>query len=1083
MLTPSFRSAHALFFFLRHSLLLFLAVLSLSGPLAAQADKETQQLQLGQPIKRALAGGQQHTYSITLTAGAFFHVVVDQRGIDVLIRFIDPDGRERAVIDRWNDTQGLEPFSIVAAQTGRYQLIIEPLSSAAAPGHYIITLTELRRATAQDRARVRAEMTALNSYMAAQKLRREESIESLHKAVAKYKESLPFWRAAQDELGVTSTLTYIGESLALLEQKQQAINYYMQALPRWRALKGKGGEAETLHNIAVNYYELGETSKALAFYDQALPAWRAAEDRVGEAATLSSIGRVYDTLGQLQQALDYYSRALPLARAAGDRFWEGHIIHNIGMAYNSLGEQQRSLEYFHEALELSQQMHDPDNEAHLLHHIGEVYLSLGDTQQALKFLNQALPISHANEDLIDEATTLNHLGGVYYLLADYQRALAYYNQALQIRRTAGYHIGTAETLRHIGATYLALGQDEKSFAYLREALALSRSIGERRGEAETLSDMARVYRARGQLAEAVSQVAAAIEIAESLRHNLISPELRTSYFATVQDYYALYIDLLMQQHRQQPTSAYAAEALRTSERAHARSLLETLNEANANIRQGVDAGLLARERSLQQLLDAKAQIQVKLLSSPQTEAQGRALAHDLDSLTAELQAVEAQIRQTSPRYAALTQPQPLTPQEIQTQVLDSDTVLLEYALGPERSYLWAVTPTAITSYELPKRAEIETVARAFYTFLHTPPQQAASNAATKREIGGELQQQARAQGAQAAAQLSRMLLAPVAASLGKKRLLIVADGALQYIPFAALPVPERAANTAAAPSLIIEHEIVSLPSASTLAVLRHEAGEHKAATKTLAVLADPVFERMDERLKPNAGQAQVNAATPATPMNEARGLGLGVVLSAQESGVAAADLRIPRLLATRREADAISALAPPAARLEALDFAANRAAATDPALADYRFVHFATHGLLDSQHPELSGLLLSMFDEQGRAQDGFLRAHEVFNLKLNADVVVLSACQTGLGKEVKGEGLVGLTRGFMYAGVPRVVVSLWSVNDAATAELMTRFYRGMLVEKLRPAQALQAAQVSMLRDKRFSAPFYWAAFTLQGEWR
>jgi len=146
-------------------------------------------------------------------------------------------------------------------------------------------------------------------------------------------------------------------------------------------------------------------------------------------------------------------------------------------------------------------------------------------------------------------------------------------------------------------------------------------------------------------------------------------------------------------------------------------------------------------------------------------------------------------------------------------------------------------------------------------------------------------------------------------------------------------------------------------------------------------------------------------------------------------------------------------------------------------------VHFATHGFLNSQHPELSGLMFTMFDEEGRAQDGFLRAHEVFNLKLSAEVVVLSACQTGLGKEVRGEGLVGLTRGFMYAGAPRVVVSLWSVSDAATAELMTRFYRGMLVEKLRPAKALQAAQVSLLGDKRFNAPFYWAAFTLQGEWR
>ncbi|MET0465126.1 MAG: CHAT domain-containing protein, partial [Chitinophagaceae bacterium] len=453
-----------------------------------------------------------------------------------------------------------------------------------------------------------------------------------------------------------------------------------------------------------------------------------------------------------------------------------------------------------------------------------------------------------------------------------------------------------------------------------------------------------------------------------------------------------------------------------------------------------------------------------------------------ENLRTELQQVETQIRQTSPRYAALTQPQPLTLAEIQTQALDADTLLLEYALGKDRSYLWLVTTTAIKSYELPKRTEIEAAAREFYLSVSQSPQASANDVTAKREIGSTLRQQAQARSEQAAARLSRMLLAPAATLLGKKRLLIVADGALQFVPFAALPELSSEGG-GAKPPLIVEHEIVSLPSASTLAVLKRKAGEHKATTKTLAVLADPVFERADERFKTHASQPDAHINMLNTLEDKSRDLGVIAEKSARESGLAEMDLRIPRLPATRREADAISALAPPHARLKVLDFAANRGAATDPALADYRFVHFATHGFINSQHPELSGIMFSMFNEQGQAQDGFLRTHEVFNLKLNADVVVLSACQTGLGKEVKGEGLVGLTRGFMYAGVPRVVVSLWSVNDEVTAELMTRFYKGMLTDKLRPAQALQAAQASMLREPRYSAPFYWAAFTLQGEWR
>src|SRR6266496_2573465 len=166
----------------------------------------------------------------------------------------------------------------------------------------------------------------------------------------------------------------------------------------------------------------------------------------------------------------------------------------------------------------------------------------------------------------------------------------------------------------------------------------------------------------------------------------------------------------------------------------------------------------------------------------------------------------------------------------------------------------------------------------------------------------------------------------------------------------------------------------------------------------------------------------------------------------------------------------------------ALDFAANRTTAMGAEVSKYRFVHFATHGFLNSRHPELSGIVLSLVDQEGRAQDGFLRAHEIYNLKLPADLVVLSGCRTGLGKEIKGEGLVGLTRAFMYAGAARVMVSLWDVNDEATAELMKRFYGGLLGRnKLSPAAALRAAQVSMASDKRWSSPYYWAAFTLQGE--
>jgi CHAT domain-containing protein len=280
--------------------------------------------------------------------------------------------------------------------------------------------------------------------------------------------------------------------------------------------------------------------------------------------------------------------------------------------------------------------------------------------------------------------------------------------------------------------------------------------------------------------------------------------------------------------------------------------------------------------------------------------------------------------------------------------------------------------------------------------------------------------------------------------------------------------------------LIVKHEIVSLPSASTLAVLRRELAGRAPAPKAIAVLADPVFGADDPRVKKSGAPLVATRRTEATPIRADAPL-LERALRSFNSSPERAGLA--RLLLSRDEAEAISAAVPASDGLKALDFQANRALATSSDLSRYRIVHFATHGLLNTEHPELSGLVLSLVDERGQPQDGFLRLHDIYNLKLNAELVVLSACQTGLGKEIKGEGLVGLTRGFMYAGAARVAASLWRVDDYATSVLMKRFYRGLLQEKLRPAAALRQAQLEMLKQRQWRSPFYWGAFVLQGEWR
>jgi CHAT domain-containing protein len=341
---------------------------------------------------------------------------------------------------------------------------------------------------------------------------------------------------------------------------------------------------------------------------------------------------------------------------------------------------------------------------------------------------------------------------------------------------------------------------------------------------------------------------------------------------------------------------------------------------------------------------------------------------------------------------------------------------------------------------LPGRSEIEALARRAY-----------AEVSVNDPAGG--------QGATAA--LGRFLLGPADLPQGK-RLAIVAEGALEYIPFAALRTSPRAAP------LIAGHEIVTLPSASTLALLRLETEGRAVAAKQVAVLADPVFRRDDPRV----------TGTPAAETG-GRERSQEVDRAAKESGL----LSLDRLPATRREAQAILSLSRPGGSLRALDFDASLETAGSSELEQYKIIHFASHTLLNSNHPELSGILLSLVDQQGQPRDGFLQARQIFNLKLNADMVVLSACQTALGKQVRGEGLIGLSRAFMYAGAPRVVASLWRVPDSATAELMRRFYRAMFIESLPPSAALRKSQLALQRDPRWSVPYYWAGFTLQGEWK
>ncbi|MEA2204126.1 MAG: hypothetical protein QOE77_902 [Blastocatellia bacterium] len=1058
---------------------LLLLTLGLSCVFAhAQVTPQPLTLAPGQLVEGRISGGQSHTYQITLQAGQFMRVVLEQKAIDVALVLAAPDGTQ--VETNLAPVGGLESLSEEATASGNYRLTVRADSSATLAGSYQVRLDVKAAATAQERQRIAAERWMLE----ARELRKQPE-----QAIDKLEQALSVWRELGDQYWAARSLYNIGFNYSYLSRSEKAIEYYEQALTTYREVKNRAGQGVTLAATGSAYSRLGRYEKVIEFDEQALAIHREVKDRDREGGALGNLGNAYNNLGRYEKAIEFYEQALAIHREMKDRAGEGVVLGNLGNAYHRLSRYEKAIEFYEQALAISREVKDREGEGVILGYLGDVHNDLGRYEKAIEFDEQALAITREVKARFWEAATLNHLGLVYNGLRQPAKAMIFYEQALALAREIKHSWEEFRSLNGLGSLYRAQTQYEKALPLYEQALAIARRYNERQNEADVLYNLALVERGRGNLPAARSYVEQSLTMAESLRGQVVSSESRSSFLANAQSSYQLYIDVLMRQHKAEPTKGFDALAVETSERQRARSLLDLLTEARADVRQGVDPTLIERERSLGKQLNDMAQ-RLTQANKPEEVA---ALKQEISQLENDYERAQADIRKASPHYAALVQPQPLKLKEIQQQ-LDADTLLLEYSLGDDRSFLWAITRDSLASYELPKGEQIKQSALQVYELLTSRSTNKRRESAAQRR---ERIAQAEAGLPAAAQSLSQTLLAPVATQLGSKRLVIVADGALQYIPFAMLPEPAVRAQVPGAGGgqsgtrhpipdtqpLIVNHEVISLPSASALAIQRTELAGRQLAPKMLAVIADPVFDRSDSRFTTPAADTGDKTQMQTITGDDARSLEHLAENSGDKSDVTTLKFVIPRLPFTRQEAIRLLALTPKNSSFGAIDFQANRATVLSGDLSQYRYVHFATHGLLDSERPGLSALVLSMVDAQGKPQDGFLRTNDIYKLKLPAELVVLSACQTGLGQEIKGEGLVGLTRGFMYAGAARVVVSLWNVNDKATADLMTKFYEKMLQQGERPAAALRAAQVEMWQQKQWQSPYYWAAFTLQGEWR
>lgn len=1015
-------------------------------------------------IEAPLAGNHHAQLAVVAAIGDYVELDLEQRGVDASLDIRGPYGQP--IVDALDVTGGVsghERFGFVALAPGRYTLDISASYPSIARGAIRLALRGPAPSTSTDR--LRAAAYALTDQLA----------------------TLLGWKPdrSPDATG---------------EQRTAAMHQSAALRATWAALGERRGEAAAYELGATAARQLSRGTEAEQLSDQAIAIYRALGERYAEANALLERGSARFIQGDIAEARRSWERARMLAEQAGDPGTAAVALGGLGVASLSVEDYRRGRDELTAARAAAAAIGRDDTVAIADDNLGRAFARLGEAGLALDHYARSIAgLERAGMSL--EAGRVYHARALVErdLLDDPVTARRDLERGLELLRGAGDRAGQSLALVDLGLAHRAADQPALARQRLDEAVALGRAIGNphliararaaqgmialdqvttsddrtspqqlasielalaayaeaRDGfakvgrvgaEALALVGHARALIARGELDAARTEVGQALAMLDDVRSRAPSPELRATYFASVRSAYDLDIELemLLDAGRNGPHAVAAFEA---SERGRARSLLELLRQGGTVD----DPTPTAPEHSVD---DANAEIarleaaHDRLLRGTPTPAALQASEDAIDAAIDRQRVALDALRARDPRAAELFAPRALRLSAVQA-LLDPDTVLLEYVVAEPRSFVFAVDRRSLTVRALPARPAIEAAARAARDAL------TARNAIVADETpAARAARIARADADAPAltAKLAALVIDPIADRIaGQRRVLIAPDGALAHVPFAALPARDT--------SLIDDHDVIMLPSASVLAALRARPS-HPAAQGRVAILADPVYGPGDPRMPAaNATATNTDATRDAVPPLAS----------------------LPRLTFAADEAAAIARLVPSDRLRLATGLDARRDLLTSGALADYAIVHIATHGLVNARHPDLSGLVMAMVDARGAAQDGFLRLHELYRLSLGAELVTLSGCETALGREIRGEGVIGLARGFLHAGARRVVASLWQVHDRATAELMRRFYDAMLVRGLAPPAALRQAQRELRDHTPYAAPYFWAAFELQGD--
>jgi CHAT domain-containing protein/Tfp pilus assembly protein PilF len=1131
------------------------------------------------PIERDLKGGDVHRYAITLNADQYVHVILDQRGIDVVLTLLGQDGKKRFEVDRPNGSFGPEEIFWIATEDENCRIEVHSLEATARLGKYVLRIDKARQRTVQDQKRIAAQaalhqgtnlrgqrkpelaLDAIKSFSEAVKLWLEtgelssaayaagqladvyRDLGDNQKAIESYQEARSLHKTVKDLSGEAAAFSSVANVYARLGDSQKALANFNQALLLHRQLGDRSDEAVVSNNIGLLYENFGEYRDALKYYDAAIAIFRELGEAQNEATVMNNAGETYTYLGEYEKALDVLQKAIVTHRASGDRYREAAALHGIGSVYAEMRQGRKGLEYLTQALELRQSVGDRlgeastrfeigviywdlreyqksldhtfravDNfrqtgdrvgEAAALYHIGWVYFSMGDNKKATEFLPQALQvyrtIAHqpgqirtldtlsrawansgdfwqalectkeklslikvrGNQRAVAEATGI--IGILYAELGETQNAIDYLLRALELDRSAGDRSEEAICLNGLGWLYYTLGEEKKASEYYEQALSIWRSLDESDEEAKVLYNLAEMKCNSGDWESADKLLAESLDLEESkLGVELLSGGEWEKQFFVQTLIRGLQLSIGINAHYAPNDSNATRLALTTILRRKGRILDAMANESSV-LRSSASPEALALLDQLNQQVSRQTQLKIR---GPQN-----APLQDYHSLINDSQEriEELRLKLSSSSARIRSQDQKVSLEAVQ-QYIPADGVLLEFAVWtpfqPDRDWRNKFGKPRYVAYVLFKQGEPKVLDLGSVQTINVLTRKLLSQLRDPATGTKEFKGSARA--------LDELIMRPIRKALGtQNRLLISPEGQLNLVPFAAL-VDERGEY------LVTRYKISYLTSGRDLLRLQIARQPQDAPL----IIANPDFE---ETTGTEPRSVIKNNGSRSTLLNE---------------------MKWTALPGTETEANAIKNLIQPSVvktKTDATETAVKKVNAPS-------ILHFATHGffladvaqdeqplvntlvlagLADAKNTEhenrmlRSGLVLAGANQKRSGdEDGILTAMEMAGLNLwGTKLVVMSACETGVGEIQVGEGVYGLRRAIVLAGAEAQIMSLWKVDDKATAQLMADYYLNLLKKGAGRADALREVQLSMLANKETRHPYFWAGFIESGDWR